>query len=328
VLISVPPEHRYTQVELVESAARNGYPISTRLFTDWVSKGLLDRPERKGLGRGRGTIATWPETQRQLLLALLNQRARTPAFDGLCNLPVFAWLYFGDVWVPLRQIRRTLLTWATAATGAPQHLARARADEHVRAIAHPRATPRDRKALARALAKQLWTANYSGRIDTFEELRPLFERVTDPESTGRPRGPIGAPLDAATTVSILEARRLAVARLKIESGSSSLPDGLFHWARCFFLRGLDGYGNAQPMLAMNPEVGSFFPQLDLDKLAGNACLDLVTVLGMGLQVPHEAHFVDSLADPRTWEKRRINTRIARTQGTGTGLGISLEVNTC
>jgi hypothetical protein len=272
------------------------------------------------LGQGKGTSATWPETQRQLFVTLLGKRSETPAFNGLCNVPVFVWLYFGDNWVPLRQVRRALATWSKSASGASWQLARARAAEQVRIVAHPQAPKRDREALTVALAKKL----YSSRLDTFEDLRDLFERVMDPERTQRPRGPASAPLDVASVVDSLEARRLAVARLKTDSGPGVLPDSLFHWGRSMFLTGLKSYQMKQPMLSTDPEMGDFFPRLGLDRLASTACLDLVTILGMGLQMAHQAPSINALTHPRTWEDNGLTSEV-NTQQTGTGVAIELGV---
>ena len=108
-------ERTYTAADLAADATAAGAPVSTRLITDWVERGLLDRPRRRGLGRGRGTVATWPENQRQLFLALLDQRRRgVKRLATLCNLPVTIWLDSEGLdleYVPLRQVRRCLATW-------------------------------------------------------------------------------------------------------------------------------------------------------------------------------------------------------------------------
>src|SRR5437660_9642055 len=116
----------YSAEDLLLAAADAGTPATSRLITDWVAKGLLDRPMFRGLGRGRGTSATWPDSQRLLFLKLLRER-----HDGrrriqtLCNIPVAVWLY-SEPWeperVPLRQVRRCMATWASGNQPAPANL--------------------------------------------------------------------------------------------------------------------------------------------------------------------------------------------------------------
>jgi len=135
---------------------------------------------------------------------------------------------------------------------------------------------------------------------------------------------LSAPFDVASIVETLEARRLAVARLKTESGPGALPDSLFHWGRSLFLSGLKSYQVAQPTLSTDAEIGDFFPRLAMDNLASAACSDLVTILGMGLQMARQASTINSLTDPRTWEDNGI-TSVVHTQQTATGVAITVGV---
>src|SRR4051794_28252688 len=112
-------EHRYSTDALVDLARSHGERASARLILDWVSAGLLDRPERRGLGRGKGSVATWPIVQAEIFLALLRQRHEVKQIAALCKLPVWCWLYYGDCTVPLRQVQRAILTWGgMAKTGS------------------------------------------------------------------------------------------------------------------------------------------------------------------------------------------------------------------
>jgi hypothetical protein len=56
----------YTADQMVAAATGEGLPSSRRLVRDWVELGLLDRPRKRGLGRGKGTVAIWSENQLQL----------------------------------------------------------------------------------------------------------------------------------------------------------------------------------------------------------------------------------------------------------------------
>ena len=98
----------YDRVGLVKAATDAGYSrVSDRLVTDWVSKGLLDQPERqaRGKGNGRGAKYEWADRQCELFLSLLMHRDEVTYVDSLASLPVSMWLYWGDEWVPLRQVK-------------------------------------------------------------------------------------------------------------------------------------------------------------------------------------------------------------------------------
>lgn len=48
--------------EMLTTLTDRGYDVSARQLTDWVHKGLLPRPQRRGLGRGKGrTRSEWAE---------------------------------------------------------------------------------------------------------------------------------------------------------------------------------------------------------------------------------------------------------------------------
>ncbi len=110
---------RYSRDEMLRAVAAKGFQASPRLVTDWVGLGLLDRPTRRGRGRGRGIEATWPENQLRLFLVLLGHRRRGVHVGPLANVPVWLWLAWGEDYVPLRQARRALSTWLAADEKAP-----------------------------------------------------------------------------------------------------------------------------------------------------------------------------------------------------------------
>jgi len=108
-----------TKADLVALAAAVGRPVTPRLIDDWVSHGLLDQPVRRGLGRGRGSVAGWPPNQVKLLERLLRARATARRVKTLCNIPVWLWLAWGDEYVPLRQAKKALTTWAQGSSTTP-----------------------------------------------------------------------------------------------------------------------------------------------------------------------------------------------------------------
>ena len=56
---------QHSMEELLLAAKERGYAPTRRMVLDWVELGLLDRPERRGRGRGKGVSATWSEEQLQ-----------------------------------------------------------------------------------------------------------------------------------------------------------------------------------------------------------------------------------------------------------------------
>src|SRR5438105_2556965 len=103
---------QFTAADLLSAAGANGLQASKRLITDWVSLGLLDQPLRRGLGRGKGSVAVWPQKQAELFvdLLILRQRQGVRRVDFLANVPVAGWLWQQPD-TPLRQTRRALGTW-------------------------------------------------------------------------------------------------------------------------------------------------------------------------------------------------------------------------
>lgn len=257
--------------DLVTAATGQGHRrVSTRLVDDWVALGLLDRPERQPLGYGRGSApAHWPEEQRELFLELLQKRDEGASIAALCNCPVWLWLWWGDTYVPLRQVRRALQTWAKAAGYPPMGRARGDMRRLMGDWGHPEARRKDHRALEEALYPMVC----SGRVDAAVVL-PLVERVFDPKGTGVPRGPIGGRLTPDGYVRLLQARVAAITRL------DAFEDQHFEHARIVHIATRHGYERERPRLAADPELGKRFAATDLSELIWDSCRDFVTVLGL------------------------------------------------
>jgi len=263
---------RYTAEQLLRSARAAGHnDVSRRLITDWVAIGLLDKATDRGRGQGRGKTYTWPKTQRDLFVALLNQREVTDVKRAtLTNVPVVTWLLWGDAYVPLRQVRRALGTWTEQYGGArnqKQSLAGAR--EVLEGLAHRDATKADRQQLETAIAQAAGRAT----VDP-ETLAPLVRRVFDPHETGLTRGPLGLR-DADGYIKLVVARMRGLMRTKIAA------DRDYYAARDTYQRfgpastptPLRIGGQIVTAQALGAETPSF------EQIANSACLDLITVLG-------------------------------------------------
>ncbi len=279
-------QRHYTKVELLEAAREKGFSPSARLIADWVGLGLLDQPTKRGLGKGRGTTATWPDQQLQLFLVLLNKKRETKLIPPLCNVPVGVWLYWGEQYVPIRQARRALTTWANGRARATSWRAalgtgRQLADD----FAHPQATKAARERLIELVAQAAYGKPFNGI-----EILGAFREVFDPANQGRTVGPAAAAFTPEHYVWITEARISAVAALR----DHQLDDDAYRWARGEYLTSRREYEQyVVDQIAADPEAARIFfttteggvvlPDTTLEKVMNRACVDLLTVLGIYLK---------------------------------------------
>jgi hypothetical protein len=143
-----PTYYAYTKAQMLQAAAAEGLPANGPLFDRWITLGLLDAARAAGRGYGRGVLRTWPEGQLQLWRTLLSQRQRGVTRPRtLANVPVALWLFWGEDYVPLRQVRRALETYAEIGRAAPRHDYREAARTLVRDLATPKADPHAKEAL-------------------------------------------------------------------------------------------------------------------------------------------------------------------------------------
>ena len=257
---------RNTRDDLLAAAARGHHQATPRLVRDWVEVGLLDRPLRHGLGRGRGVSATWDHNQVHLFLVLLDQRQRGGAsISALCNVPVWLWLEWGDAYVPLRQVRRAMATWAAAQERTTWKSSRQVASRVVELLAHPAALRRVRTRLRETLAEAQYDA---------DRVLPDAREALDPARRRQPRGPKGAQLTAEHYGALVEGRRLALDYL------GSLPDAVYERARQVFRDAVADYALRQPEFAADPDLGHLFEERDAETRMNAACADLLTVIGL------------------------------------------------
>ncbi len=262
----------YQKMDLVLAAKERGFDITARMIDDWVSIGLLDKPNKKGLGRGKGMLATWPENQYQLLLTLLLKRQEikkliTPLF----NIPIWIWLEYGDEYVPLRQMKRALLSWSRAHGYQANSWKRARLSARalLDSFKHEDSTRADRNALVEVLAR----ASYNGTCDLLE-LRRAIEKVFDPDGVDRALGPRGAQLTVDSIVSLVGARLRTIGRIE------SIKDDEFLSAQTAYAQATNLYWRELPRFVSDPEMGDFFEINDVEKRLNSACMSLVTLIGL------------------------------------------------
>jgi hypothetical protein len=241
-----------TKLELVNLAHEAGFAATPRLVDDWTAVGLLDRPERQWLGRGKGSRATWPATQAKLFLLELDKRRDVRRVATLCNIPVWLWAQWGDHYVPLPQARRALESWAGARSSTPwaQAVSAARVLSGQLLPGHSR--PRERKALIEVLAR----AQLTGRLDR-EALQAAVGRLVESAEARR----FGPSVDQAGVMEILSVRWHAI------EGLSRVEDDVWHAVQLV-------YQGTRSLRSIDEPEGEA-PQ--------RACLDVVTILGFELR---------------------------------------------
>ncbi len=248
--------------QLVDGAREQGFDVSARLIHDWVAKGLLDKPTRRGLGQGKGTTALWPENQLKLLVSILKkQREGVRMIATLCNIPVSIWLWFGDSYVPVRQVRRALATYADTYRDSSRKKALFTANE---ILVQYGLDPRRKRV--RQFREDLVLYAQRGRLDEDLKTRILqgfAELVPSQPSVGR------------EYLVLVEVKRAA------SDDIDSLSDEDFGIARARVGGGLISYMKEQPALALRSDAWRINQQTpSLEWLFNNACLHLLTTLGM------------------------------------------------
>lgn len=277
--------------DLVADAAGVGHQITIRLIRDWTQAGLLDRPRKRPAGRGRGSSqALYAEHQRKLLLTLLSKRPGN-GISGLARIPVGIWMYWGDDYVPVRQVRRAMLTWI----GDPGVSLR-QAKETARAILgqldNPKATPASR----RALLKLLTEIGHTGHLDADRLEAAVFD-VFEPGSLKirRAVGHPAAPLMVESVVEVMKARLTGMTHLRHDKVS----DEAFYQARHAHLMAYAEYAVKQPAFAGTAPTQSLdmYEPVTAEKALNDCCVHLLTTIGLEIMYPDRAAQLRTTAGP-------------------------------
>lgn len=261
-------DRRYTRQDLIAAAAAQGTPVKGRLIDDWVALGLIDGPLKRGLGRGKGTTASWGYNQTRMFLVVLQKRQEVSRVKTLCNIPVFTWLHWGPSFASVEQVRRAMRTYAESGMTASQRTARQTARRVVDQLKGPGIRRDDRTALIEAIANALG----GGPVNT-DELREAARRVFDPKGTGRVAGPEGAQIREDSWIRTVEANIAGTRALEY------MTDEQFEDVRLAHLHHLELYAAEQPRFAADPEIGDRFEPPTLQVQANNACSQLLTLIG-------------------------------------------------
>lgn len=254
---------------MLEAAKEAGYEdVSKRLLLDWTNLGLLDTPERKsrGPGGGSGSRFEFADHQLELFLALLQQRKGLRYVAGLASLPVSAWLYWGDEWVPLRQVRKALMTW-WGRGGHVQSLAKTRelAQRFVDVLVGDQGSKAKRKRLVDEI-----TSSFDAKHYDVAKITQLVEDVL----ASLPGGHWG-PFQMGTQEAVDLLRAMTVAMEHYDEFS----DGAFYEARARLRQNAVAYFRDQPKMADDRVWGHLFNEMSFQDLVNRACADLLIGLG-------------------------------------------------
>jgi hypothetical protein len=274
--------------DLVADAAGCGDTVTVRMIRDWTAAGLLDSPQRRPAGKGHGSRpALYPATQRELFLTLMHHRPGNK-IKSLARIPVCIWMYWGEEFVPLRQVRVAIKTWL----GNPRVSLR-RARETAREVLGQLDNPAARRELLDALTAMANTA----RLDA-ELLDHVVRQVFEP-SYGELRRAVGhpaAPLTADAMVDLIKARVTAANLLLRDAVTEKdLLD-----ARHAHLISYADYAMQQRTLASAAPHGSpnFYEPVDFETAANQCCGNLLTMIGLQSMYPEEAARIKRLPPPR------------------------------
>ncbi|GHE54224.1 hypothetical protein GCM10018785_24650 [Streptomyces longispororuber] len=254
-----------TSADLVADALALGVKASPRMVIFWVEDGLLASPEpRKTTAHGSDPRA-FPPKQRELFTRLLEARERSPLGRipqrSLIRIVLCLWL-IDDSIVLTPQARRAWRTHARATGTTTADRRRENVRAIVEQLAHPSATPRQRRAAQLVLDE----GERTGRIDIVR-LTAVLTSLTSPwiGQPGNPRieralpGPYG-PVPVQHHIAVWKARERVIRLLRREEIDESELDRV----RAVFRPEWTDYEVRRPiMTAMAAEeFAAFFTELD------------------------------------------------------------------
>ncbi|MFF5536974.1 hypothetical protein ACFY71_31690 [Streptomyces cinerochromogenes] len=265
---------------MIEDARAAGFDLQKRTIHDWIRRGLLDQPLRRGAGRG-SRPGLHSENQRKLFLLLLTKRDEMPKLPTLALIPLSIWLLWGHEWVPTRQARKALATWFGDGARRKQVCHEA-ALGVLKQLDHPLAS-----ATARARLVRLFEAiSYRGRMTAADrgELEAAARAVFEPKSvfgsTGLVRavGPSALPL----TVEALLTNMTAVAEAIRVLRDDGMTEGLLEQAKTLYHRSKREYAEIRPALGAQTAgpLSALFLERTLDQEVNAIGTDLLLIIGL------------------------------------------------
>lgn len=263
--------------ELIDGAKEAGYShVDGRLISQWIDLGLLPKGQRIGRGAkgGRGAKYEWGDKDLPTFISLLGQQRVVRHLAIVAIIPVATWLYWGDEWTQLPQVRRAIRTWWARTDKVGAQASERLARSITRAVA-PRETSRvDRDEFKSSI--QYATFN---RTFAREEIISKLDSVRRSDPTDGLIGQLGIPSDLL--VDGMFAMRVVMGRLK-DLEDSGITDEMFQDARRRVNLGGWQYLKQWPQLHATPNIGESFERPTIELFVNHACSDLLRDLGMQL----------------------------------------------
>ncbi len=259
--------------DLINDARRLGLDFDERTARDWHQRGLLGSPQRRPLGRGRGSqAAVYRSEQRALFQAVARNWVTGCRYSTLATLPVWAWLHHGDDWVCLQQLRRALRTAVGPNPRQSRRVARQTTQQLLQLMDFRHGRPGDRGRLRDELTEQL----YDWRINP-DVLRPLVAAVFQPAGLQLVRGPAAASLTVDRVTFQLTMPLHAAAKL------NQITDEQLHTARLQHQASWAEYQQRRHELAQHAgSLSPLFDEVPLDQQVLSSVGALLRLLGIQL----------------------------------------------
>jgi hypothetical protein len=215
-----------------------------------------------------------------LLQTLLAKRSET-GISGLARIPVWMWMYWGDEYVPLPQVRRALVTWLGAGKVSLKR-AKQSARDLVIQLDHPDATPAARRELRRVATD----IGYTGEVDLDQLERAAFD-VFEPNISQLRRavGHPEAPLTVDSLVEATKARQIGTALLR----SGKVSDQEFYEARHIHIIAYAEYAANQVAYAASApdSFPDMYERVTAESALNDCCKHLLTTIGMQAMHPEQ-----------------------------------------
>ncbi|MBW8485122.1 hypothetical protein [Actinomadura parmotrematis] len=272
--------------DMVEDARAAGFPIEKRTVHDWIGRGLLDRPVRRGAGRG-SRPGLHSENQRRLFLLLLSKREEMPKRPALALIPLNIWLWWGEECVPLRQALKAFSTWCGDGA-SPKEACHRAARDALNQMDHPGASDTARNRFIRIFTE---IAYQGGRLSEAkrDEFEAAARAVFEPPSVFRSTRLIHAagPPGALITVDGLIARTSGLAEAVQLVRTKRLTEALLDRAGVLHRHSKREYAALRPGLAAQTTgtLSELFAERTMDEEFNSAGRDLLMALGWLLTSP-------------------------------------------
>ncbi|MER5879079.1 hypothetical protein ABT119_24580 [Streptomyces sp. NPDC001910] len=280
---------------MVEDARAAGFDIQKRTVTDWIARGLLDRPRRRGAGRG-SRPGLHSENQRKLFLLLLTKREESPKLPALALIPLTIWLWWGDEWVPRRQGLKALITWFGDGARSKEVCHEA-ARGLLQQLDHPMASDTARSRLLRTFADISYRGGMNDTVRT--ELETAVRAVFEPPSVFRITGMARAvglhtlPLTIEAVLGRASALAAAVQTLR----GNHVTEELLGRAKALYQQSKREYAELRPALAAHTgdSLSRLFSERTVEEEVNSVGNDLVLSIGLLMTGPRaQAEFARPL----------------------------------